>query len=1480
MLRTLQSAFALHKNCWALPVAIFLVALWGLSTGSSSQAQTDAPAAELHKPVLKVLFLGDQGHHVPKQRYDQVQPAMERRGIDLQYTESLGDMNLANLKSYDALVVYANIDEITPEAEEGILSYVQQGGGFVPLHCASYCFRNSSKMVQLIGAQFKEHGTGVFHTQLADTDHPINRGYGGFESWDETYTHHLHNDENRTVLSYRVDQRGREPWTWVRTEGEGRVFYTAWGHDQRTWGKTGFLNLLERGVRWAAKKDPQEAGAYVAERDFEVPEMTKIPEGLKFDYVDVGAKIPNYTPSNKWGTQGENLSLMQKPLPPEESIKHFSVPEGFRVELFASEPDLGGKPIFMSWDHRGRLWICETVDYPNELQPPGQGRDRIRICEDTDGDWKADKFTVFAEQLSIPSTLTFVGNGVLVQNGVETLYMEDTNGDDKADVRKVVYTGWSQGDTHGGVSNFQYGLDNWIWAMQGYNFSRPKHGDTVNQGFRQGFFRMNPADWDLEFIRPTNNNTWGLGISEEGLIFGSTANRVPSVFMPIPNRYYERVSGWRVSLTLDSIADTFKFKPITDKVRQVDQHGGYTAGAGHALYTARQYPEQYWNRTAFVNGPTGHLVGTFVLNPEGAGFTSTSPCNLIASDDEWSAPILSEVGPDGNVWMIDWYNYIVQHNPTPHGFETGKGAAYETDLRDKTHGRIYRIVYEGNPVADPITLQDASTEDLVAALANPTMTWRKHAQRLIVQGKLMDAVPMLVDLLKDSSVDEIGLNTPAMHALWALHGLGVIDSDHSDVLAAVKAATEHPSAGVRRNAVMVLPNDESTVQEVLSQNLLLDTDPQVRLSAFLALADAPQSSQAGQAVANAICDSVNYQDRWLVDAATSAAATHAASFLATVASRESIPGQVILVCEVVAEHYARQQNGQTDVDVSVLVAGLANANQEALSSIVRGLVAGWQGQGNVALTDEVEADLEKIVERIAADDRGALLQIANRWGSKRLEEYAQQVVDDLLASLDDEDKSEAERVDAATKLVSFRSGDEDIAASILERITPQTPPGYAAKLVNVLSGMQAESLGDLMIEMSERWSPTLRQAAFQVLLKRREWTASLLDAMNEGDLMVADLSLEQRRTLGELKDPELKKVAVEVLERGGALPNADRQAVLDEYMSVAHDSSGDVTKGKALFKNICSKCHRHSGEGEDIGPDLTGMAVHPKEELLIHILDPNRSVEANFRMYNVMTLDGLVLSGMLSSESKTAIELVDTQGKKKTVLREDIEDFASSRSSLMPEGFEKEINKDQMRDLLAFLTDRGKFLPLDLAKVATNPSDRGLFYFKDADVERLIFPDWKDKMFNGVPFHVIDPQDGTVNNAIVFKGGPEGAQSLKGPTKVELPINTEISALHFLSGVNGWGFPYNQRKSVSLIVRFVYADGTTEDHELKNGEYFSDYITRNDVPKSEYAFKLRNQQIRYFSVSPEKAETVEKVELIKGPDPTAPVVMAITMEGK
>ena len=276
------------------------------------------------------------------------------------------------------------------------------------------------------------------------------------------------------------------------------------------------------------------------------------------------------------------------------------------------------------------------------------------------------------------------------------LFLRDTDGDGKADERKVLFTGFKTNDTHAGPSNLRYGLDNWIYAIIGYaGFTGEVGGERLN--FRQGFFRFKPDGSKLEFLRSTNNNSWGVGISEEGLLFGSTANGCPSVYMPIPNRYYESVKGMAPAV-LANMADSNRFFPITENVRQVDWHGGFTAGAGSALYTARTFPKHYWNRTAFVAEPTGHLVAAFTLHQDGTDFRSHNAWNLVASDDEWTSPILAEVGPDGQVWMIDWYNFIVQHNPTPEGYKTGKGAAYETPLRDKTHGRIYRIVAkDGKP---------------------------------------------------------------------------------------------------------------------------------------------------------------------------------------------------------------------------------------------------------------------------------------------------------------------------------------------------------------------------------------------------------------------------------------------------------------------------------------------------------------------------------------------------------------------------------------------------------------------------------------------------------------------------------------------------------------------------------------------------------------------------------------------------------------
>jgi len=228
--------------------------------------------------------------------------------------------------------------------------------------------------------------------------------------------------------------------------------------------------------------------------------------GLKpFEYIEAPDKLPNYLPNAQWGTQGDPIGRMQKPLDPAESMKHLATLPGFEVSLFASEPDII-KPLWLAWDERGRLWIAESVDYPNELQPEGSGRDRLKICEDTDGDGRADKFTIFVEKLSIPTGFVFANGGVIVIHSGRTEFLKDTNGDDKADENKVLFTGWSMGDTHATASNLRYGFDGWIWGTVGYSgFRGTIAGKEIR--FGQGIFRFKADGSALQFLHQYNNNT-------------------------------------------------------------------------------------------------------------------------------------------------------------------------------------------------------------------------------------------------------------------------------------------------------------------------------------------------------------------------------------------------------------------------------------------------------------------------------------------------------------------------------------------------------------------------------------------------------------------------------------------------------------------------------------------------------------------------------------------------------------------------------------------------------------------------------------------------------------------------------------------------------------------------------------------------------------------------------------------------------------
>jgi len=1455
---------------------LFLLALAFLPASVLTAA--DAP--------LQLVFLGDNGPHRPAQRFAQLAPQLEQRGIHLTYTDDVNILSEENLTPYDGLVLYANIDTIEMESADALLQYVASGKGFIPLHSATFCFRNDARIIALMGAQFQRHGTGVFTTELAEEPHPILEGFNPFSSWDETYVHHLHHQQNRVVLEYRrgdpqAEGNEREPWTWVRTHGAGRVFYTAWGHDHRTWSNPGFHNLVERGIRWACGGDPTLAGelaAAPAAREFIPPPMTPLPAGESpFDYVDVGPQIPNYAAG-----RGQTLQQMQKPLPAAESIKRFVTPADFRVELFADESIFQSKPIAMNWDEQGRLWVCETVDYPHDLQRNNVGRDRIRICEDTDGDGKADTSTVFAEGLNIPTAIAFHRGGAVVQNGTETLYLKDTDGDGKADLKHVLLSGWNLGDTHGGVSNFRNGLDNWIYAMQGYNNSAPQIDGVPQQSFRMGFFRFKLSQTDppqveqMEFLRSTTNNTWGLGISEEGLIFGSTANREPSFFLPIPNRYYERVGGWAPE-TLAPISDTHLFKPISDKVRQVDHHGGYTAAAGHAIYTARAYPPQWWNRTALVCGPTGKLVGTFVLQPDGAGFRSHSPINLLASDDEWSAPIMAEVGPDGQVWVIDWYNYIVQHNPTPEGFETGKGNAYLTDLRDKRFGRVYRVIYQGDAGRSTAEVPRLSSDDLpglLAALSHPTMLVRLSAQRLLVERGQTDCVSGLIERVADKQVDEIGLNVAAIHALHVLAALGTLKDVEGDAYAAVVDALQHPSAGVRRNAVSVLTDTDAAAKALIDARLLEDADPQVLLAALLAIADT-----SGPNLSAPLADFVaseRIEDRWLADAATSAAARRPERFLVELAKRSAhteLADNAITVSRRVAEHYAR--SAPAEESAQRLLAALVEADARLISGVASGLAAGWPNGHALASNNEGQERIKTLFRSAGDQAKADLIQLTSRSGSAALDAEKAEVARVLLRDVLDEQADTAQRLAAAGRLIAFDPGNTEVLQQLVAQINPLAAPELARGLIIAIGNSTAPEAAEQLVQVAKNATPAVRDQAVQTLLSRPAMTQTLLASLEAGELAISDLTALQRQSLSDHRDRGIRSQARELFQSAGTIVDPDRQRVVEEKLHLA-SKPGDAAAGKLVFTKNCATCHQYHGEGTTVGPDLTGMSVHPKSELLLHILDPSRSVESNYRLYTALTVDGVVINGILAAESRTSVEIVDAQARRHTILREDLEELVASRKSAMPEGLEESMGDQGITDLLEYLTTKGEFVPLPIDQVATVLSTRGMFYDENSRSERLVFDNWGPKIFNGVPFVLVDPQN-AANNAILLHS-PNGKIPPTMPRSVMLPCETAARRIHLLGGVAGWAAQGPGEGPVAMIVRLHYLDGQTEDHRLIDGQHVADYIGRFEVPQSTLAFDLGGRQLRYLAIEPQRREVIKFIEFVKPDNHIAPIVMAVTVQ--
>ena len=817
---------------WAKVVIVFVA----VQINSPLQADENA----VQSGPVRVLFLGHESDKHPSDLYyPMLAKALGRDAIYFDYVttpaEAFSDRE--KLFRYDAVLLYANHKTLDRALWKNLKDYIESGKGFVPVHCASWCFQNILEFDQVVGGRFKSHGKGVFSPKTIASEHPAIAGVPKMEAWDETYYHNNHNEVDRTVLQVREGpdgdpQPGPEPWTWVRTQGKGRVFYTASGHDERVWSKPEFHALMKSGILWSIGEQRRKSYQnFVANRT-----------PLRYEVRD---NIPNYE------RRPEPLKY-QLPLSAEDSMDYAQVPVGWELELFAADPELVN-PIFMAWDERGRLWVAETVDYPNDLRD-GTGNDTIKILEDTNGDGRCDKVTVFAEGLNIPTSLTFWNGGIIVAQVPEFLFLKDTDGDDKVDIRETIMTGWGIRDTHAGPSNLRYGLDNWIYGAVGYSgFKGTVGGEDLK--FRSGIFRFRPDGSKMEFIHQFNNNTWGLGLNSAGDVFGSTANRNPAFFGGIPRTAYPKAM---IAMSAKMIADQIAFHPITPNIRQVDAFGQYTAGAGYALATSNNFPPAWRDRMAFIGGPTGNLLGMFDNFRDGSGYQAKNRFNLIASADEWFSPVAAEVGPDGHLWVADWYNFIIQHNPTPSaergGYAgiNGKGNAYENPNRDKQHGRIYRVKWEGATESSISSLDKASDKELVAALGHDNQFWRLAAQRLLVGNQRTDSVPALKKLVAEASGAE------AAHAFWTLEGLDQLDRD-THQLALLRAGNPI----LKRNAIRAIANTDEGMQLFFDTAVVQAKDSLVRLAAFSKLAHFPNRERVEQVANELMRQPDNSEDEWL-----------------------------------------------------------------------------------------------------------------------------------------------------------------------------------------------------------------------------------------------------------------------------------------------------------------------------------------------------------------------------------------------------------------------------------------------------------------------------------------------------------------------------------------------------------------------------------------------------------------------------------------
>ena len=958
------------------------------------------------------------------------------------------------------------------------------------------------------------------------------------------------------------------------------------------------------------------------------------------------------------------------PVGPAESMKRFHVVPGFELQPAATEP-LVRDPVDLAFDADGRMYVAEMIQYAEGNSSKYDSPiSRVSLLEDVDGDDTYEKGAVFADKLVWPTGLLCFDGGVFIAAAPDVLYCRDTDGDGVADVREVVITGFSAGSPSSVPNSLRWGLDSRVHGMTGNAGGSlvAVKWEAGGEGRRTEPFQARGRDFSFDprsgQLRPESGGAqYGGSFDQWGRKFGSS-NSAPIYMIMYEDRYIARnpymaapssrigiwtggsavyrtspVEPWRILRTELRIGGTF-----TGPIEGGGTPAGYFTGAcGVHIYTGDAWPKEFLGNS-FTGEGSSNIVHRRRLEPNGVAFTAQrteQKREFIASDEIWFRPIQFAVGPDGNLYMADMYREVYEFPGA-----VPPSAKKHIDLTTgNDRGRIYRIAREGFKPSKPPRLSGMSTAALVKLLEHPNSWHRRTASRLLYERQDRAATEPLVKLAAESS-EPLG----RMHAMYALDGQNELSAE----VVLGRLEDEHPR--VREHAVRLAEKvlEKSPAVREKLYAMVADEDPRVRYQLAFTLGDIPGTRATDALAAIAIS---NADDRWIRVALLSSCFGRAGELFAQVAEntkwRGAKAGRELL--EVLAEQAGLQERDDQVADVLGTLEGLPEDDQKLVQAIVRGLGGGLEKSGS---------PLRKRLT--SAGKAGHVLG--------EMVEQAKVLAADVEQSV--QKRTEAIR---SLALASFADA-RDVLGELLEGRQPQEVQMAAIQALNRFNEGSPE-VAEMIVDAWGGFSPRVRGAAAEALFARPERLGVFLEAVDREQIKPSQLDPARIQFLLSHPDQEIKLQATRLL--GGA-----KLARREEAVAAYHDAlglKGDRVRGKAVFKRECATCHELEGVGYNLGLPLETIQNRGSEGILLNILDPNREVNPEYLNYIVVTDDGLQVTGMIAAETATSITLKRAEGEGDTVLRTNIDEMQNTGLSIMPEGLEEQLTKQDMSDLIAYL---------------------------------------------------------------------------------------------------------------------------------------------------------------------------------------------------